>query len=80
MKRIFAWVVTIALFCPFGLPNASGDMIPPYPPIPKRPPEMQHHRAAYPAYGIAAGVVAVAMTGSLVALRVIRKRNGNGPS
>jgi len=80
MKRILAWVVAIVLFCPFGLPNASGDMIPSAPPIPKRPPEMQHHRAFYPTYAIAAGVVAITLTGSLVALHIIRKRNGDGPS
>jgi hypothetical protein len=80
MKRVFAWVVTVALFCPFAIPSASGDMIPPYPRYPERPKEMQKHRPAYPAYAIGAGVVAVALSGSLVALRVIRKRNGNGPS
>ena len=81
MKRIFAWVVAMALFCPFGLANASGrcdSILPTYPQASRR--RCSKHRVAYPAYAIAAGVVAVALTGSLVALRVIRKRNGNGPS
>ena len=82
MKRILAWIVAIALFCPFGLSNANGDPIavPAYPPLPKRAWETVHGHSAYPAYAIAAGAVALTLTGSLVGLRVIRKRNGNGRS
>ncbi len=80
MKRILAWLVAMALLCSVGLQLARADMIS-GPVIPKRPESRQQvHRAAYPAYAIAAGVVAVALSGSLVALHVIRKRNGNGPS
>jgi hypothetical protein len=79
MKRVFAWIVAVVLLCQLGLAVAYADVIP-GPVIPKRPENKQPgHRADYPAYAIAAGGVAVALSGSLVALRVIRKRNGNGP-
>jgi hypothetical protein len=81
MKRVFAWVVAVVLFCQVGLAAAYADMVPPMPTIPKRPENRQQvRRAGYPAYGIAAGGVAVALIGSLIALWVIRKPNGNGPS
>jgi hypothetical protein len=80
MKRVFAWVFAAGLFCQLGLATARADMIS-SPPIPKRPESRQQaRRAAYPAYATGAGVVAVALSGSLVALRMIRKRNGNRPS
>jgi hypothetical protein len=80
MKRVFAWLVAVVLFCGIGLASASADMIPSTPAVPKRPPEMQQRRGGYPAYAIAAGGVAVALFGSLVGLWTIRKRDGNGPS
>jgi hypothetical protein len=81
MKRLLGYIVAIVLLCLVGLQLSSADMISPGPVIPKRPEsEQQAHRPTYPAYAIAAGGVAVTLTGSLIALRVIRKRNGNGPS
>jgi hypothetical protein len=73
MKRIFAALSAAVLLLPLGAGHARADMIPPYPPPPERPPEAQRHDL--PVVSIAAGVVAVALTGSLIALRLIRKRN-----
>jgi hypothetical protein len=52
-------------------------MISPFPNVPERPKNVQEERetAHYPTYAITAGVVAVALTASLFALRAIRKRN-----
>ena len=82
MKRIAAYIVVVWLFCSAGLPIMRADMLPPVPKIPDPPKRVQEERQAnqarpYPIYAITAGVVAVALTGSLIALRSIRKRNGN---
>jgi hypothetical protein len=82
MKRLFAWVVAVVLSCQLGLAAACADMVSPGPIIPKRPESRQQARRDpnHPPYAIAAWVVATTLTGSLVALRMIRKKDGNGPS
>jgi hypothetical protein len=77
MKWITTCLVGICLLSPIGLRALYADEIPPGP----RPPErkVQKKTESIPIYSVAAGVVAVTMTGSLVALRVIRKRNGSQP-
>lgn len=77
MKRTLARVVAVCLLCHVGPLIARGDMFPPGP-LPPDPPEwVQKERRSdrYPTYAIAAGVVAVALAGSLVALRTIRKNS-----
>ena len=80
MKRIVACLVLVGLLGRFGLPTAHADMISERGPhIPDPPPRFpkETRSSRYPTYAIAAGVVAVALTGSLIALRAIRKRSGS---
>jgi hypothetical protein len=78
MKRIVACIILVCLLCSVRVPIARGDMIPPVPGPPEIPQRLREERQAdrYPIYAVAAGVVAVALTGSLIALRRIRKRSG----
>jgi hypothetical protein len=81
MKWLMAGVVVVTILYPIGVPMARADMIPSGPRVvenPTRPPNA--YRQGVPAYSIAAGVVALTLTGSLVALRTIRKRNDKLPS
>lgn len=76
MKSIIAFLVCVCLLSPFGLRASRADEIPPGPQPPERPKRTTQSRTeSIPIYAISAGVVAVTLTGSLVALRVIRKRN-----
>jgi hypothetical protein len=77
MKRIAARIIAVCLLCMAGLPITSADMISPVPNAPEPPKGVQQRRQAdgYPAYAATAGVVAVALSGSLIALRKIRKRS-----
>jgi hypothetical protein len=77
MKWIIASFVTLCLLSPLGTRSSRADEIPQFPPAPER--KVQQKTASIPLYSVAAGVAAVAMTGSLVGLRVIRKRNGKLP-
>jgi hypothetical protein len=81
MKQIIACLVGICLLSPVELRVAHGDMIPgpQRPERPDKPVELQQTTRAIPLYAVAAGVAAVAMTGSLIALRVVRKRNDKQP-
>lgn len=73
MKWIIACVVFSCLLAPVGSRVSYADMIPLRPTVPER--KAQWKTANIPVYAVAAGVVAVSLTGSLVALRVIRNRN-----
>jgi hypothetical protein len=77
MKRFVASIAVVCLFCSAAIPITYADMISPFPNVPERPKNVQEERetAHYPTYAITAGVVAVALTASLFALRAIRKRN-----
>ena len=79
MKWIFTCLVGVALSLSIGLRVAYADPLPPGPVVPERPAKLRHDTARVPIYAVSAGVVAVALTGSFVALRVIRKRNGKQP-
>jgi hypothetical protein len=81
MKRIVARVILGCLLCWVGSSIAQADLIPTGPQAPERPESVQAARSrnAFPVYSVAAGVVAVALTGSLIALRRIRK-NGGSPT
>jgi hypothetical protein len=74
MKWIIACLVGICLLSPIGSQSLYADEIPLSPPTPER--KVQKRTVNIPVYAVAAGVVAVTMTGSLIALRVIRKRHG----
>jgi hypothetical protein len=77
MKRIITCLVGLCLLSPVGARTLRADEIPPVPPAPER--KVQKKTASIPLYSVAAGVAAVAMTGSLIGLRVIRKHNGKLP-
>jgi hypothetical protein len=78
MKWINAFILAIGMSSLFGVQVLHADMIPPGGPIPeRRAEEAKPQRRSIPPYAIGAGIVAVALTGSLVALRWVRKRNGN---
>jgi hypothetical protein len=77
MKWILACLVGVCLLSPIDLHVSRADVIP-GPVIPERKAQREK-TATYPVYASAAGVVAVALSGSFVALRVIRKRNGKQP-
>jgi hypothetical protein len=79
MKRIVAWVIAACLLCGVGSSMAQADIPSSYPDVPERPASVQPGRpvSGVPLYSIAAGVVAVALSGSLIALRRIRKNGGN---
>jgi hypothetical protein len=76
MKWIFACLIGTALLMSVGLRVAHADPLPPGPFPPERPARQQRESRSIPIYAVSAGIVAVALTGSFVALRVIRKRNG----
>ena len=79
MKWLMAFVIVLSLLCPCGAGVARADMIPPDPP--ENPARESHdNRLGVPAYSIAAGVVALTLTGSLIAIRTIRKRDDDLPS
>lgn len=77
MKWFFAFVVTLFLLCPFGLPASRADAIS-GPFLPKK--DVQDEPAARDygevVYYVAWIAVAVTSAGSLAALRRIRKRHG----
>jgi hypothetical protein len=80
MKCFIACLVGLYLLSPVGLRVSRADMIT-APDIPER--KTPHKTASVsilPVHAMAAGGVAVALTGSLVALRVIRKRHDKQPS
>jgi hypothetical protein len=79
MKWIIASFVGLCLLLPIGARNSYADEIPPGPPVPAPKGKVQKKTESIPLYSVAAGVAAVAMTGSLVGLRIIRKRNGKLP-
>lgn len=78
MRKIFAIVVTLGLLGAASLPMAVADMMrrpPGGPPWPEAV-ERERGRTSYSFYVSAtAGVVGVAMTISLVALRILRKKS-----
>jgi hypothetical protein len=77
MKRIFTCLIGAALLLSLASRVACADPIAPaFPPTPKRPAGPQRDDRSVPLYAVSAGVVAMALTGSFVALRIIRKRNG----
>jgi hypothetical protein len=80
MKWIFACIIGVTLLSSVGSRIACADPLPPGPPaIPEKPARLRHDTASIPLYAVSAGVVAVVLTGSFVALRVIRKRNDKLP-
>jgi hypothetical protein len=79
MKWLMACVVGVCLVWPVGARIAYADAFTaPPPPNPTRDPRA-YAEGQIPTYSIAAGVVAAALTGSFIALRMIRKRNGSLP-
>jgi hypothetical protein len=75
MKWLMACVVGVSLLWPIGVQVARADAIPTAPTTKNPTREPRGNALGVPAYSIAAGVVALTLTGSLVALRTIRKRN-----
>jgi hypothetical protein len=76
MRQILACLLVLALLGPLASPplhanGLPGDF------VPVREKTMDRLLDEIPLYSVAAGVAAVAMTGSLVALRIIRKRDGD---
>jgi hypothetical protein len=76
MKWIFACLIGVCLWLSVDSRVSYADPLPPGPVIPERPARQQRDSASIPIYAVSAGIVAVALAGSFVALRVIRKRNG----
>ena len=77
MKWIFACLIGVCLWLSVGSRVSYADPLPPGPAIPQRPPgQRRDSTTSIPIYAVSAGVVAVALAGSFVALRVIRKRDG----
>jgi hypothetical protein len=81
MKWIIVCLIALSIFCQAGAEALRADIVtippPPTPSSPVRKTERPESKVeTFPAYSVAAGVVAVALSGSLVALRIIRKRNG----
>ncbi|MEN6450460.1 MAG: hypothetical protein ABFC96_08215 [Thermoguttaceae bacterium] len=72
MKRVIACLVALLLLCLAGTKTARADMIP-GPRVPERRTAWRIETTSV--YSVAAGVVAVALAGSLVALRMIRRRS-----
>ena len=79
MKKILACLVGVCLLATVASRVAQADVVPPGPPIPERTKPTQRKTESIPFYTIAGGIGALAMTGSFIALRVIRKRNGKLP-
>ena len=76
MKLVLSCLIGIVLSLSAGSRVAHADPLPPGPAAPAKPAKLRHDTASVPIYAVSAGGVAVALAGSLVALRVIRKRNG----
>jgi hypothetical protein len=76
MKRIVMCLIGICLLSLVDSRVSRADMIL-GPQIPER--TTQRRTESIPLYAVSAGIVAVALTGSLIALRVIRKRNDKPP-
>jgi hypothetical protein len=79
-KTIRFLAVCLVAFCLLGgvhvQPVRADAIAPDVPSGPTMPPELHRPaRPTVPLYSVGAGVVAVTLTGSLVAMRVIRKRN-----
>ena len=76
---VFIAAVCLLFVFPFNLQTSRADMAPPsWGPNPSmQEPATTDTSVKVPVYSVAAGVVGVALTGSLVALRAIRKRNEN---
>lgn len=77
MKRVVAGMILVGLLCWAALPIASANMVD-APPILDSPKYVRAEWQSdpYPTYAIAAGVVGVALTSSLIVLRKIRRRSG----
>jgi hypothetical protein len=80
MRRIVACVILGCLLWWIGSSIAHADVIPPPPVAPERPESLQTAQwwNGIPVYSVAAGVVAVALSASLIALRKIRKSRATG--
>jgi hypothetical protein len=77
MKCILKILIAVCLLSPIGLENSHADVVP-GPPAPERPDQVQkEQKISIPVYSIAAGGVAVSLLISLVALRIIRKKDEN---
>jgi hypothetical protein len=77
------WIKICALVVIFslcGLQFVCSDMLPPAATTRKPEKFRTVRKEGIPAYSIAAGVVAVSLSGSLFALRCIRKRNVDLPA
>jgi hypothetical protein len=67
-------VLSFCLSMPLGTSALLADVIPPGPPIPERTAPLQTH-GGIPLLTIVGGIGLVSLSGSWIALRVIRKRN-----
>ncbi len=76
MKRIIAGLLAVVLLSNVAPPAGRADLIP-GPPIPERkmPRKPEVREQTVPLYAVAAGLTAVALIASLVALRVIRRKS-----
>ena len=75
MKRIVAALLAVVLLSSVAPPAGRADPMP-LPPIPQRnAPGMKVRKQTAPLYAVAAGLTAVALTASLIALRVIRRKS-----
>jgi len=77
MRTLLAGILSLALLLGVGTPTTHADEIPPYPTAPERktPREPQVRYGGVPLYSVVAGILAVALTGSLIALRWIRLKS-----
>jgi hypothetical protein len=77
MKKIVAFLLAAALLLSAVPGIVRADMMLPFPPVPERktPQKVVTRRETVPLYSLAAGLTAMALTGSLIALQLIRWRN-----
>lgn len=75
MRCIRKCLVAVCFLVLFGNHNLNADMVP-GPAIPEKPAELQKApQSEIPAYSIGAGIVALSLLISLIALRTIREKN-----
>ena len=77
MRRIVAILLAAVCLSSAPLPAGRADPMPPGPRIPERktPRKQEARQETVPLYAVAAGLTAVALTASLIALRVIRRKS-----
>jgi hypothetical protein len=79
MRRIIAILLAAVCISSAPLPAGRADPMPPGPRIPERntPRKQGAREEIVPLYAVAAGLTAVALTASLITLRVIRRKSAS---